>query len=169
MTNKNKKAGSAWERAVANTFNDLDGVSARRVAGSGALGTILQEDYLKGDVRITVDGLKYDLIVEAKIGYQSGKHSPSKVMAFQKAWLESAEKDTKGVYNSKPVVICKFKGAKGEARAFLAMDLQVAVDLIERVVDMKRVIDEQEEENYILSVENDMLREKAYGQGLEKD
>lgn len=56
MTNKNKRKGSDWERQIAKIMNEgFDTDRWKRVPGSGALGTILGESSLVGDVKGSFD------------------------------------------------------------------------------------------------------------------
>lgn len=131
--NKNKNAGSAWERWISNEFNKEfgDGV-ARRIPGSGALGTQLRLNSLRGDVQLDFPFLSKKIVVEAKIGYGS-KDS----LRVQRDWLKSARKDAEPL-NAWPMLFAKFKGAHGKEKYFVILDGHTVMEILKDIEALNR-------------------------------
>lgn len=135
MVNKQKRKGSDWERDVAKELNKLLNSSEwKRVPGSGALGTILGEPFLRGDVKGNVDWLR-DFLLEAKVGY-GGK----KQFTIKKEWFDKIAEEAK-TKNAIPAVVCKFANARTGVRHFIALDIEVFADILNQGSGMLRELE----------------------------
>lgn len=124
MVNRQKKKGSKWERDLANLLNKLVKSSKwKKVPGSGALGTLLNESRLLGDVRGSVDWVG-NFLLEAKVGYGGEKQ-----LTIKKEWFDKVSEDAKAI-NAIPAVACKFHNARAGTRYFIALDLYAFVQLL---------------------------------------
>lgn len=124
MASKQKEKGSQWERDLAKELNELlDSDSWKRVPGSGALGTILGESKLMGDVKGNIDWLG-NFLLEAKVGY-GGK----KQLTIKKEWFDKVAEDASPSF-SYPAVACKFSNARIGVRHFIALDIHVFADIM---------------------------------------
>ena len=85
MTNKQKQKGSRWERQLTQLLNEeLIASDFKKTPSSGALGTIVGEPNLTGDVRGRIEGVPQKIKIEAKIGYGGAKQ-----LALKKEWLDN--------------------------------------------------------------------------------
>jgi len=135
MVNKQKLKGSQWERDLAEELNKLlNSDEWKRVPGSGALGTILGEPYLMGDVRGEVDWLR-GFLLEAKVGYGGEKQ-----FTIKKEWFDkiAEEAETK---NAIPAVGCKFSNARSGVKHFIAMDINVFAEIMNQGSGMLRELE----------------------------
>lgn len=124
MVNKNKKKGTQWENDAVKRLNTFAGYW-KRVPGSGAMGTILNEPLLVGDIRgKTMDFMNKDFVLEAKTGYGGAKQ-----LTIQKEWFDkiTEEADMNFAY---PGVVCKFAGARIGTKQFIAFDIDVFGELL---------------------------------------
>lgn len=107
----NKRKGSDFERYIANTLKkEVKGSVWRRIPGSGALGTILHESSLQGDVfGFLGEGLEdFSFSIEAKYGYGGDKQ-----ITFKRDWIAQAKRSAESIIsNPIPVVVIRFKNAK---------------------------------------------------------
>lgn len=109
--NPNKVKGSSFERLLAEILNKLVRKSSwRRIAGSGALGTIMREPLLSSDVRGKVESISQQFNVECKVGYNSSVGKEVKQFTLKKEWLDKVAEEAKGSY-SIPMLAGKFWGA----------------------------------------------------------
>lgn len=124
MTNKNKRKGSDWERQLVDLLNEnLDG-KFKRVPGSGAMGTLLNEGRLTGDVVGKVNGLSKELRIECKTGYGG-----SKQLTIQKEWLDKIGEEAGNTF-AFPLLVAKFSGARSGVKDFVVMDIDVFIELL---------------------------------------
>lgn len=134
---KAKKKGTRWERdAVKLLEENIAGSSWRRLAGSGAIGTIMKEPLLKGDISGLIPYLGKSFRAEAKVGYGGATQ-----LSFKREWLEKIREEAEGTY-SIPLVLCKFSGARGKSKHFVAMDFEAFAELLNQV---KTIADSEEE------------------------
>lgn len=126
MVNRQKNKGTKWERDLAKELNTLlDTDSWKRVPGSGALGTILKESRLMGDVTGNVEWLG-NIVLEAKVGYGG-----SKQLAIKKAWFDKVAEEAE-ISHSIPAVACKFSNARTGVRHFIAFDIEVFAEIMKQ-------------------------------------
>ena len=142
MPIKHKKAkGANWEREAVKLLEELvDSSSWKRIAGSGAIGTTLGEPFLRGDIVGDIPHLGRTLRGEAKVGYGGATQ-----ISFKREWLEKIREEAEGTY-SIPFVVCKFSGARGEVKHFVALDFEAFADILNQVkviADSERKLLEQ--------------------------
>ena len=131
-----KRKGSQWERDAAKLLNEKVIGDWKRVAGSGALGAILEEPTLQGDIiGKNIPALPKGFRMDAKVGYGG-----SKQMAIQKAWLDKIRSEAEATY-SIPALVCKFSGSRGGVKVFVVMDIDAFAEIINRIDDLKYELD----------------------------
>lgn len=137
MVNKAKRKGSDWERNLVKYLNKKLTLGAfKKIPGSGAIGTILGEPRLFGDVRGKVHGLSRSLLGECKVGY--GGH---RQFTLKKEWLDKIKKEADASY-SLPFLAGKFSGCRKGICSFVVLDLDTFCDLLNVVTELTREIDE---------------------------
>jgi len=130
MVNKSKIKGSNWERAIAQKFNEEFETDVwKRVPGSGALGTILGETSLVGDVKGRFDFLNRTFIIEAKTGYGG-----SKQLTLKKDWIDKIKSEASRSFGF-GAMIGKFLGAKLGTKHFIVMDLYDFIEIMKEAED----------------------------------
>lgn len=100
--NPNKRKGSKWERDLAKELSEHAELS-KRIPGSGALGTIIVDPRLTGDVVATYKFLRRPFKIECKYGYGG-----STQMTVKRAWVEKVCEESEG-NNSYPALAIKFR------------------------------------------------------------
>ncbi len=119
-----KRKGTNWEREARNLLEEkLDGIW-KRVAGSGALGTNLNEPILKSDIVGKINAFTKTFRFEAKVGYGG-----SKQFTLKKEWLDKIREEADSTF-SIPGIICKFSGATGKSKHFVVLDLDAFIEII---------------------------------------
>ena len=114
-----KRKGSQWERdATKILMKLLPGSTWKRIAGSDAIGTIMGEPLLAGDISGHIPSIGRRFRAEAKVGYGGAKQ-----LAVKREWLEKIREESAGT-QSIPMLICKFSGAHGTSKQFVAFDFQ---------------------------------------------
>lgn len=137
MANPNKRKGSDFERAAAEILNTSVKRSLwKRVAGSGALGTIMGEPALSSDVKGQVLSIPQEFKVECKVGYNSAKESGIKQFTLKKEWLDKIREEADRSY-SIPMFMGKFLGAKEGVKVFVVLDVEVFAQLLNRITELK--------------------------------
>jgi Holliday junction resolvase len=137
MTNKNKIKGSTWERDFVELINEnINGAVAKRIPGSGALGTTLGEPGLTSDVVIRIPGFSKKFRVECKV------RSGGKMLTIEKDWFDKVKKEAEMDFST-PLVACKYLGArKSEGiQSFVALDFFTFCVIINEMVSLKRELD----------------------------
>jgi len=129
MVNKNKIKGTTWERDAAHLLNEKFPETWRRNPGSGALGTILDMPFLKGDLIGDYDFLPIDFVAEAKVGYGGS------MMQIQKDWFDKIKEEADENY-ALPVVILKFEKSRTGVRHVIALDFDSWDRLMEYIESM---------------------------------
>lgn len=136
MVNQKRK-GSDWEREAAKILEEaLDG-KWKRIAGSGALGALLDEPELQGDIVGKIHSFPKKFRFDAKVGYGGAKQ-----FTIKKEWLEKIREEAEATY-SIPALVCKFSGARGETRHFLVLDLEAFVEVIDNSDRLQGELDKQ--------------------------
>lgn len=126
MVNKQKRKGTDWERQLAKLLTKkLTDSEFKRVPGSGALGTIMNESRLSGDIKGHIKFISKGITGEAKTGY--GGHTQ---LTIKREWLEKVREEAEASY-SIPLLFCKFAGAKTGVKHFVVMDLDAFVEIME--------------------------------------
>ena len=126
MVNKQKRKGTDWERKLVKILNlKLANSKFKRVPGSGALGTIMGESRLSGDVKGKIPFLSKGVTIEAKTGYGGSKQH-----VVKKEWLDKVREEAESSYTI-PMLACKFVGAKKGAKHFICMDFDAFAEVVE--------------------------------------
>ena len=140
MVNKQKVKGVLWERELVNLLqNEIKGSKVKRIAGSGAIGSILNEPLLQGDVVAEFPGFTKKFRLEAKTGYGGAKQ-----LTVKKEWLDKISEEARSSY-SIPVLSCKFSGARSGVKYFFVLDFDTFCGIINRVGYLYRLVDEDNE------------------------
>jgi len=130
MSSPQKLKGSKFERDIAEELTEkIINSRWKRVPGSGAIGTIVGEPFLTGDVNGTVDSIGKKFKVEAKVGYGGAKQ-----FALKKEWLEKIREEADGSY-AIPILAGKFSGSRGNIRTFIVLETDVFADLINLITE----------------------------------
>jgi hypothetical protein len=136
MTNPAKIKGSQFERDFADILNKLIKKSIwRRIAGSGAIGTIMNEPLLSSDVRGKVESFAQPFNVECKVGYNNSTGREVKQFTLKKEWLDKVALEASRTFGI-PILAGKFLGAREGTKVFVAMDVEVFADLINRITEL---------------------------------
>lgn len=137
MTNKQKRKGSDFERLAVNILNEyIDNSEWRRIPGSGALGTIMDEPILMADIIGTVESIPRKIKMEAKVGYGGAKQ-----FTLKREWLDKVAEEAETDF-SIPVLIGKFSGAREGTKIFTVLDIDTFVFLINYITELKEQLDE---------------------------
>lgn len=100
--NPNKLKGSRWERELAQELQAFAELS-KRIPGSGALGTIVIDPRLTGDVVVKYKFLNKPFKVECKYGYGG-----STQMTVKRGWMEKVCTEAEA-NDSYPALAIKFR------------------------------------------------------------
>ena len=125
--NKNKQKGTRWENELVELLNkNIPGADARRVAGSGALGTTLNEPLLQADIVVKFPGVNKKFRIEAKCGYGGAKQ-----LTVKREWLNKVKGEAENSY-AYPALAGKFMDARKAdgVKYFVIMDLDSFCDII---------------------------------------
>lgn len=142
MSNPQKIKGSAFERQVVSILNEyIKDSKWTRVAGSGAIGTIVDEPLLMGDIRGTVDSIPRKFKGEAKVGYSNKREGSAKSLSVKKLWLDKIREEADTDF-SIPFLICKFDNARSGTKVFVSLDIDAFVYLMNYITELKERLDE---------------------------
>jgi hypothetical protein len=159
--NPAKRSGTYFEDSVAEWFDELPGVTAKRVYGSGAFGTMSREPRLMGDVYIRWDQLDKPIIAECKFGY-GGKTQ----LTVKKEWVDKIVEEAlaAGRY---PALIFKFKGARGGNSKMICFTWDTWKEMMgyfdSKVRSLVEMISYFDNRIHDLEVENEKLRTGCSG------
>ena len=109
----------------------------KKTPSSGALGTIVGEPNLTGDVRGRIYGVPQKIKIEAKVGYGG-----STQLTVKKEWLDKIAEEAGQDY-SIPLLACRFLNARSGVENFVAMDLDIFVEFMNLITELQEIIDEQ--------------------------
>lgn len=136
MSNPQKIKGSQFERDAAEILNNLVRKSLwKRVAGSGALGTIMHEPGLSSDVKGKVESIPQEFKIECKVGYNNSKDGGVKQFTLKKEWLDKIRMEADQSY-SIPMFMGKFLGAREGVKVFVVLDVEVFADLLNNITEL---------------------------------
>jgi len=139
MTNPQKIKGTAFERLATEILNEKIRKSDwKRIPGSGAIGTILDEPLLTSDIRGKVDSIPKEFKVEAKVGY-GGKTQ----FALKKLWLDKVREESDNSFGI-PMLVGKFSGARDGVKVFVVLDIDVFADLINNITDLQEELNDRD-------------------------
>lgn len=123
MVNQKRK-GNDYEREATKLLEEVLDGKWKRIAGSGALGAILDEPELQGDIVGKIHSFPKKFRFDAKVGYGGATQ-----LTVKKEWLEKIRQEADATY-SIPALICKFSGARGNIRNFLVMDFDAFAEIV---------------------------------------
>ena len=136
MVNINKRRGSDFERDIVTYLNDrINGGTFKRMAGSGALGTLMNEPALMGDIAGRVGFLPRQIRIECKAGY-GGENQ----FVLKREWLDKIAMESSGTY-SIPIIAGRFIKAKTGVTKFIVMDINTFVYLVNEANALKEELD----------------------------
>jgi hypothetical protein len=139
MTNKQKTRGTKFENDATDLLNELiDNSEFKRIPSSGAIGTILSEPLLTGDIKGRINAYPKTFKLEAKVGYAHTKEAKS--VSVYKEWLDKIALEAAQTY-SLPVVISKFEGARKGTKVFVVMDVNVFAEIMNEYSQLKHELD----------------------------
>lgn len=120
-----------WEKELEALLNkSLDKGSFRTVPSSGALGTILGEPELSGDLKGRVSGLQFPIRIEAKVGYGGATQ-----LTVKKEWLDKIDEEARATF-SMPVLACRFSGSRKGVENFVVLDLDRFIWLLNAITEL---------------------------------
>ena len=141
MVFKSKKKGNTFESDVVEILNQkIVGATFKRIPGSGALGTSMDEPLLTGDVSGKVEGLNERFKVEAKCGYNTSTDREVKQFTLKKEWLDKIIMEAKAAL-SIPLLIGKFSGARKGVQVFVVMDVDTFSNIINELSRLQKELD----------------------------
>lgn len=117
MVNQKDK-GNRWERDAAKILSENWPGAWKRIAMSGAIGTVMNIPMLGADILGDYDFYPYKFAGECKAGY-GGKQ-----MTIHKDWFDHVAEVAEGFY-AIPLVVLKFDNARSGVRNVIAMDFKV--------------------------------------------
>jgi hypothetical protein len=113
-----KRKGYQWEHDLVKELNDMFPDSSwKRIAMSGAMGTIMNEPLLKADGVGRMPFMEERFAGECKVGYGGFQ------MKVDKGWFDKIRMQADESY-SIPLVFLKFSGARSGVQHVVAMDMQ---------------------------------------------
>ena len=119
MANRKKQKGDRWERDAVKKLTDIIPESKwKKMPTSGAMGTILKEPLLGGDIAGSAEFLTRTVRAECKVGYGGEKQ-----MTIKREWFTKIREEADRTF-SIPVVLLKFSGARGESKHIAAVDFE---------------------------------------------
>ncbi len=125
MVNKNKRKGNQWERDAVELLNKNLGGIWKRIPTSGAIGTLLNESKLTGDIVGRVDYISLPFKLEAKVGYGGAEQ-----ITIKREWLEKIISEARADHGY-PGLIAKFSGSRGEVKYIVVFDFETFIKLME--------------------------------------
>lgn len=139
MVNNKKVKGTQWENLFVELIKQNIPLTTRvkRVTGSGAIGTAMNEPLLKGDVVAEFYGFPRKFRIETKVGYGGDTQ-----LTVKREWINKIMEEAKETY-SYPAVACKFLGSRKSdgAQYFLILDFDTFCDIINYTNSLKKELD----------------------------
>ena len=126
-----KQKGTRFENeAVEVLMGGIPNSEFKRVVGSGAIGTTMNEPLLTGDISGEVKDFPKRFRGEAKSGYNTLKDVKS--VSVRKEWIDKIRKEASGTY-SFPFLICKFDNVRIGTKQIVVLDVNDFMYLINLV------------------------------------
>ena len=139
MTNAQKRKGGDWERQAVEILNaNIKRGAFKKIPGSGALGTFLNEPMLTSDLKGKVDSFSKEFKIECKVGYGSAKQ-----FTMKKLWLDKVREESDNSYGI-PMLMGKFSGAREGVRAFVVLDMDTFCGIINRTTELYEEVEANE-------------------------
>jgi hypothetical protein len=146
MANKAKIKGSNFEREVVAILNNIKGTAWKRVPMSGAIGTLMSEPQLGGDLHGKVYGIPKGITGECKDGYNTSSDKEVKSLSLKKEWLDKVAIEAENAMEI-PIFFGKFDNVRSGVKIFTVMDIKIFMYLLQQIVDLKLKLDEGNEDN----------------------
>lgn len=141
MVFRAKQKGNLWEHDVVEILNrKINDGNFRRIPGSGALGTVMDEPLLTGDVSGKIDGTSMRFKVECKCGYNTSTDKEVKQFTLKKEWLDKIADEAKASLST-PLLIGKFSGARKGIKEFVVLDVDTFSNLINEISRLQKELD----------------------------
>jgi Holliday junction resolvase len=138
MVNKSKQKGTRWEKEfVELILENIYDSDARRVAGSGALGTSLGEPLLTGDAKIKLKGFNKPFRVECKTGYGGETQ-----LTVKREWINKIIDEAKDSL-AYPMLAFKFLGARKTdgVKYFVILDFDTFCDIMNSIAQKESIME----------------------------
>lgn len=129
MSNPQKDKGSRWERDACKLMNEAFPGTWKRVAMSGAIGTLLDIPILRPDAIGEYTHLSRKLVGEAKVGYGG------KSMTIQKDWWDGIDEIAEENY-ALPVVLLKFEKSRTGVRHVICLSFETWNELMQEMAEL---------------------------------
>ena len=134
-----KAKGSKFEKDVVNYFNNnlMEG-KFKKIPGSGAIGTVIDEPFLKGDITGVVTGVPRKFKGECKVGYGGETQ-----VAVKREWINKIMEEASEDY-ALPFLTAKFSGArtKDGVQIFTILDIDTFIFLLNLITSLQKELDE---------------------------
>lgn len=130
MPNPQKIKGTRWERDSVKLLNEKFPEVWRRIALSGALGTILNMPVLMPDISGKYEHMDKGIVGECKVGY-GGKQ-----MRIEKQWFDGIREIAGKNYGALPAVILKFEKSRSGVKHIICLDFEAWNDLMTEMAGM---------------------------------
>lgn len=138
MVNAKKIKGSRFENEAVDTLNELiSGANFKRVPGSGAIGTILRESSLTGDIKGEVKLFPKKFKGECKVGYSNQTTGEAKSFSLKKQWLDKIKEEA-GQNFSFPLFMGKFENVRSGVKTFVVLDVKDFAYLINMITQLQK-------------------------------
>ena len=131
MPNPQKRKGTRWENDAKDLLNKKFPNVWRRIAMSGALGTMLNMPVLMPDISGKYEHLSQGIVGECKVGY-GGKQ-----MTIQKAWFDHIQSVAEKNY-ALPAVVLKFEKSRTGVKHIICLDFETWDELMLEMAEMYR-------------------------------
>ena len=141
-----KDKGTKFERDIVKELEEkINGSTFKRIAGSGAIGTTLNEPLLTGDVKGSVKNFPKKFRIECKVGYGGAKQ-----LTLKREWLDKIKKEASVLWEF-PLLIGKFLGSRpGSVQKFVVMDIDDFAYLINKYTELAEEVGEMYDEGKIV-------------------
>lgn len=130
MPNPQKIKGTRWERDSVKLLNGQFPDVWRRIAMSGALGTILNMPILMPDISGKYEHMDKGIVGECKVGY-GGKQ-----MKIEKAWFDGIREIAEKNYGALPAVVLKFEKSRTGVKHIICFDFEAWDELMGEMKSM---------------------------------
>lgn len=138
MGNPQKAKGSAFERLAVDLLNELvEDSEWKRVPGSGAIGTSLDEPLLTADIVGKVNAIPKKFRVECKVGYGGATQ-----FALKKEWLDKVTREANANFAT-PLLVGKFSGARAKdgVQVFAVLDIETFASVLNHITYLQKQLD----------------------------
>lgn len=138
MTFKAKQKGNTFEHDVVEILNSkLSNGNFRRIPGSGAIGTSMEEPLLTGDVSGKIDGTTLKFKIECKVGYNTSTDKEVKQFTMKKLWIDKIITEAKNAL-AIPLLIGKFSGSRKGVKEFVVLDIETFCALVNEISRLQK-------------------------------